>query len=361
MNQQELSIGSVATHESKRNYPFNCWWVGATTEEVTRKPISRWLLEQRVVLFRTEDGAVAALEDRCAHRWAPLSLGKLIGDEIACLYHGFRYNTQGRCTLVPSQARPPAALKVKSYPVRESGSLVWLWMGDPERADPALLPVVPWFTDPAFVRIDGYIEVGCNYMAVQENILDMTHIAFLHAASAQADPNQAEGWQEPPVDVQGTERTVTIILSHRDVPVGPVPATTMGIEPTKRINRRIEETFASPGCHFGGMDMEDPSPQEGGRAHYSFRTLHCVTPISPNRCHYWWANAQDYAHQLPKRDLKAMSEAVLMEDKYLLEAIQATREQDLRGDNVPEFSVAADRAPMLARGILKRMLDAEAG
>src|SRR5882762_4674878 len=103
----------------QRNYPSNCWWVAAPAEDVTRKPICLWLLEQRVVLFRTEGGAIAALEDRCAHRWAPLSEGKVIGDEIACPYHGFRYNTRGACTHIPTQSHVPQRVQVRSYPVRE--------------------------------------------------------------------------------------------------------------------------------------------------------------------------------------------------------------------------------------------------
>jgi len=83
LNPHNASIRSVQTRGSKRNYPSNCWWVAATSEEVSRKPISRWLLDQRIALFRTQEGAPVALEDRCAHRWAPLSQGKLIGDEIA--------------------------------------------------------------------------------------------------------------------------------------------------------------------------------------------------------------------------------------------------------------------------------------
>src|SRR6266700_3941829 len=99
MNSAELGPRSLSESfgeidELKRHYPRNCWWVVATIAEVTRNPISRWLLEQPVTLFRTEQGVVTALEDRCPHRGAPLSQGRLLGDEIACPYHGFRYNTR---------------------------------------------------------------------------------------------------------------------------------------------------------------------------------------------------------------------------------------------------------------------------
>ena len=143
MKPQTLSISASQTHGSKRNYPLNCWWVAAAADEVTRQPISRWLLEQRVALYRAENGTVVALEDRCAHRWAPLSRGRVIGDEIACPYHGFRYNARGACTLVPTQSHVPGALKVRSYPIREYAGFVWLWMGDAETAAPETAAAAP--------------------------------------------------------------------------------------------------------------------------------------------------------------------------------------------------------------------------
>jgi phenylpropionate dioxygenase-like ring-hydroxylating dioxygenase large terminal subunit len=313
------------------------------------------MLEHRVVLFRTQDGAIAALEDRCAHRWAPLSQGRLIGDDIACPYHGFRYNTRGACTLVPTQSHVPAALKVRSFPLREHGSFVWLWMGDPASADPALLPDIPWFTNPDFVQLRGYTEVRCNYMAIQENVLDLTHIPHLHAAA------QLEGFQQPPVEVKITDRSVTILLDNLNVPVAPILAIAMGVEPGKNVNSATWGTFASPACHFSGMDIEDPAAGSGQRSRYTLRAMHCLTPISPNRCHYWWANALDYGHHVPNlaEKLIPMNEAVIEQDKDILEAIETTIEQDVRGDSAPEMAVAADRAPVEARRILAKMLEAE--
>ena len=341
----------------KRNYPFNCWWVAAIAEEVTSKPLSRWLLEQRVVLFRTKDGTVSALDDRCAHRWAPLSQGKLIGDEIACPYHGFRYDTRGACTHVPTQFKVPPTLRVGSYPVREHGTFVWIWMGDPAKADPALLPEIPWFTDPTYFQLRGYLgEVRCNYMLIQENVLDLTHIPHLHA-----DTIQPEGFEQPPADVKVTDRSVTFVLALSDSAAEPHLAIPMGIEAGKRVNQVGWGSFASPACHVSGMDIEDPA-EKGKRGRYNFRSLHCTTPISPNRSYYWWAHAQDYGHQIPDlgEHQKAAAEAIFKQDIDVLEAIQMTIDNDMRGGNAPQYLVASDRAAVEARRILKKMLEAEA-
>jgi phenylpropionate dioxygenase-like ring-hydroxylating dioxygenase large terminal subunit len=345
-----------------RNYPFNCWWVAAAAEEVTRRPLCRWLLEQRVVLYRTEDGGIAALEDRCAHRRAPLSQGKLIGDEIACPYHGFQYDTRGVCTLVPSQSQVPPSLKVRCYPVREWGPFVWIWMGDSDRADPALLPDVPPFFDPTrYIQVRSYTEVSCNYMAIQENVLDLTHIPHLHASAAQDVQFEANDWLNAPEEVEVTDRSVTFVQRWSGVPLAPFEANQMGIEAGRRVNRVSWGTFVAPACHLNGFDVEDPAAASGARARYSLRSLHCTTPISSNRCHYWVAQAQDYGHKVPNlaEDLNAVAKVVIKQDTDVLEAIQTTIEQSMAGDHAPEFLVRADRATVQARQILKKMLEAE--
>ena len=340
---------------SQRNYPLNAWWVAASAEEVTRQPLSRWLMERRVVLYRTANGLPVALDDRCAHRWAPLSQGKLLGDEIVCPYHGFRYNADGKCTLVPTQSQVPSALKVNSYPVLEYGSYVWIWFGDPTKADFDLLPRIPWFTDSKFLQLRLYYDLKCNYMLLQENVLDLTHVPHLHGQV------QLEGWDSPVLEVKATEREVTYEQRVLDVPAYPSQAATMCIEAGRRLTRSDWGTFACPSFHYSGSDFEDPSPPEGGRRKYAFRGLHLTTPISPTRTHYWAAVAQDYGHSVPDlmQQFYALLDLTAKQDQTLLEDLQVTIGRDLRGSDVPEVLLASDRAPVIARRILKRMLDAE--
>src|SRR5438093_7561813 len=101
------------------NYPRNCWYVAATSDEVGRTPLGRRLLDRDVVLYRLKSGAPVALADRCAHRAMPLSTGRLDGDRIVCGYHGFTYDPTGQCVCIPSQPNVPAGTSVGAYPVRE--------------------------------------------------------------------------------------------------------------------------------------------------------------------------------------------------------------------------------------------------
>ena len=118
----------------------NCWYVAAWDHEVTRMNLlRRVLLDEPVVFYRTEDGRPVALADRCCHRHAPLSRGRLRGDALECPYHGFTYDPSGACILVPGQANIPPGARVRSYPVVERYNLVFIWTGDPDKADPKLI------------------------------------------------------------------------------------------------------------------------------------------------------------------------------------------------------------------------------
>ncbi|MEM7291550.1 MAG: Rieske 2Fe-2S domain-containing protein [Pseudomonadota bacterium] len=117
------------------NYPRNMWWVAAHRDEVSTQPITRWLLETPVVLYRLDDGTPAALYDRCPHRWAPLSQGHVAGDKIVCPYHGMEFNTEGRCTKAPTQNMMPKTANIPSFAVKETGAYIWIWMGDQDAID----------------------------------------------------------------------------------------------------------------------------------------------------------------------------------------------------------------------------------
>ena len=126
----------------------NYWYVAAYDHEIARKPLGRIILGEPVVLYRLEDGTPIALEDRCAHRHLPLSMGKLVGDTLQCHYHGLRYDKTGTCVRVPGQDMIPRSAKVKSYPVVERYHWLWIWMGDPALADPDKITDFHWFDDP---------------------------------------------------------------------------------------------------------------------------------------------------------------------------------------------------------------------
>jgi vanillate O-demethylase monooxygenase subunit len=165
----------------------DAWYIAAWRNEIGRTPQARKYCGEPVVLFRREDGAAVALEDRCCHRHLPLSKGRLVGDVLQCGYHGLEFDATGACVRVPGQTRVPPGAQVKSYPVVERDGLVWIWIGDPARADPAAIPDYHWIEDPAWSAVGGSIPVNAHYMLWIDNLMDLTHTTYVHATTLGAD------------------------------------------------------------------------------------------------------------------------------------------------------------------------------
>jgi len=97
---------------------YNSWYVAAWNHElIDGKKLARTILEKPIVLYRGASGKIAALDDRCCHRAAPLSMGRVEGDDIRCMYHGMKFASDGKCIQIPGQDNIPPKLGVRSYPV----------------------------------------------------------------------------------------------------------------------------------------------------------------------------------------------------------------------------------------------------
>jgi vanillate O-demethylase monooxygenase subunit len=131
------------------SFLWNCWYAAAWENEIEDgKALARTFLEKPIVIFRGESGGYTALDNRCCHRAAPLSSGRIEGDCIRCMYHGMKYDTTGKCVEIPGQDKISDVHRVHSYPIVEKGHLLWIWMGDPERADENDIPHYEPLDDP---------------------------------------------------------------------------------------------------------------------------------------------------------------------------------------------------------------------
>ncbi len=168
--------------------PFvkNAWYMAAWGEELPAgKIIGRTFLNEPVALYRKEDGTVAAIEDRCPHRFAPVSLGKVLqpGDRLQCAYHGLELGPDGMCVHNPHGAKNiPSRARVASYPTVEKHKAVWIWMGEREKADPALVPDFSVLDNPpevATTKLDSMM-IEASYLLMVDNLLDLSHTSYLH-------------------------------------------------------------------------------------------------------------------------------------------------------------------------------------
>ncbi|WP_054130390.1 aromatic ring-hydroxylating dioxygenase subunit alpha [Novosphingobium sp. AAP1] len=344
----------ISTTGPERNWPNNNWWVAAHGSEVTDKPILRWILEMPVALYRSEAGVVSALHNRCPHRWAPLHLGHVEGADLVCPYHGFQFAPSGQCVRVPSQATTPPAIRVRAFPAVERYGFVWIWTGEVEKADPNLIPAdLAYLSDPAWHTVWGYKSVNGNYMQLKENVLDLTHFAFLHKNSL-----QVSGWDRAP-EVEMGDGRVGYVQVHDMEPLAPVYAVPAGKPIGKLANRTTLGTQLSPGAHHAEVAIHDPAPEDGGLAHFSLRMVHLTTPVSIARSHYYWAMARDHGEPFDVEATRGMADIVFGEDIAMVEATQQMARCAIDHDQAVEFSVSADQAAIQGRRLVQAMVNAE--
>ena len=187
MNRTSAADPDLVSSKTKMisgTYLRNAWYVAAWSDDLADgQLIGRTILKQPVVLYRSADGKVAALEDRCPHRFAPLHMGKIVGgDRIQCPYHGLEFNPAGACVLNPHGNKhiPPRA-RVRSYPVTEKHKAIWIWMGE-QPPDPAKVPnfsVLDNVPEMHATKRDR-ITIKANYELIIDNLLDLSHTSYLH-------------------------------------------------------------------------------------------------------------------------------------------------------------------------------------
>ncbi len=342
---------------SERNYPMNCWWVAAFSEEVAEGLLGRWLLDTPVLLYRAEDGRAVAIEDRCPHRSAPLSRGQRIGDAVQCGYHGFTFGPDGGCVRVPSLKMAPPAIRVRAFPVIESPPFVWVYLGDPgasERVPPP--PALDWIGDSAFALIQGRMDIAANYMLLKENVLDLTHFGYVHATTF-----KITDWVDPP-RATGDDETAGYHQSFSASPLPPVFAEPMGLKPETPYDRENFGHFVSPALQVAAVDLQDPDRAEPGTVAGRFRVAHATTPIDPTHMHYFWVAGRDYGTSAAEMAaLEALTKVGFAEDEAMIEAVQAVMTRDPRGARAPEVSVRADAPGVRARRVLQRWMARETG
>ena len=334
--------------------PFlkNSWYVAAQSHEITDGVLGRTICGDPVVLFRKQDGTPAALEDRCCHRHLPLSLGQRVGDRVQCGYHGLEFDTTGTCVSVPGQSKVPPGAAIHAFPVVERYRYIWIWPGDPAEADEGLIPDYHWNDDPAWVSNTGYFYVECNHQLVVDNLLDLSHVQFVHASTLGAD-----GVSDAPLDTRREENKVHIdrwimdklppamFASARDFP-GTVDRWQL-ISWTAPVHVVIDV-----GCADAGTGARD-----GDRSHgITIFSNHTITPETEGTCHYFWHHARDF-----RLDDEALTEKLAIaastafgEDVGLLAAQQ--RSIDTAPDGWQQIDINADAGVLQARRVVDGML-----
>jgi vanillate O-demethylase monooxygenase subunit len=271
------------------------------------------------------------------------------------------YNSEGRCTFMPSQKTINPAARVRSYPVVERHRFVWVWAGDPARADPALVPDLHWNDDPQWAGDGGLIHLNCNYKLIVDNLMDLTHETFVHGASI-----GQRSITEVPFEVTHGSRSATVTRWMTDVDAPPFWK--MQLEwkrgvPAGKVDRWQIVNFEAPSTIAidVGVAPTGSGAPEGDRSEgVNGYVLNTITPETDSSCHYFWAFARNYnlEDQRITTLLRDGVAGVFAEDEEVLAAQQ--RGIDANPDK-QFYNLNIDGGAMWARRLIDKMMAAEAG
>ena len=337
----------------------NCWYVaGLDHELIDGKLMSRTLLDQHVLLYRGDSGKVVALNDRCPHRGALLSKGRREGDSVRCMYHGIKYDASGKCVQIPGQEMIPPKLRVRSYPIVESGHFVWIWMGDPAKADPALIIDFPYLRDPQWKGIPAYLHYDANYVLIVDNLSDFAHLAFVHTKTLGGSEEYA--FVTKPAVFERQERGFRVERWHMNSEAPPFHKKVIRNK-SDRVDRRNIANMFVPGIFYmetmfapAGQGAEK-APVEGVK---EYRNCQFMTPETERTTHFFWAYLNNFEGEdttISRSLLDSLIEG-FMEDKAIIERQQQTLDED------PTFQmlgIAADGPLAHFRRVLGKLMEAE--
>jgi vanillate O-demethylase monooxygenase subunit len=333
----------------------NAWYVAAQAGQVGYNLVSIRLLGANILFYRDTQGRVVALEDACPHRKVPLSMGKLVGDVVHCGYHGLQFDCSGRCVGAPTQDKIPSNAFVRSYPVVERFDLIWIWMGDPQQVDEDHLLRLPDYGDDAWAITDGgMLEVRCHYLYLMDNLLDPSHVAWVHESSF-----ASAGTEDVPLVIEDTDSGVLVSRWIKNIEPPPYYAEMLSFDgrvdrlqyyeaviPSVAINM---STYTRAG--FGGDNGDLPDDT------YRMRSYHFITPIDEGSTRYHWfqhynTNTDDEA---VRQKLNDGARGAFEEDRVILEAVDHGMNQKHR----PHLDLRLDVGSRKFRKKLDALIKAE--
>ncbi|TFV88769.1 aromatic ring-hydroxylating dioxygenase subunit alpha [Blastococcus sp. CT_GayMR16] len=334
----------------------NQWYVAAYGREVGRELFSRTICGESILFWRTEAGEVTAMSDRCVHRRFPLSQAPshLDGDTVVCGYHGFTYGSDGVCVAVPGQTRVPRTARLKAYPVVEQDSFVWVFIGDPDRADTTQIPRAPWLAQDGWTTVSGMEPLAARASLLVDNLMDLSHETYLHGGYI-GTPEVAE----TPITTEVDEDAGIVYVSRHmdDAECPPFYATSTGL--TGRIARWQDIEFTPP-CLYklhsriapvGSVPAADGTDPDA----FHVEVVYAITPETENSTHDFWAVARDFA--LDDAEVSAFlhenNRTVVLQDVVALDVLESVIAGE--ADGYQELSINIDTGGLAARRLINRM------
>lgn len=336
-------------------WPRDAWYVACTPDEVAAGPLGRQICGERMVFFRGPDGTIAALEDFCPHRGAPLSLGFVRDGTLVCGYHGLAMGCDGRTAGMPGQ-RVGGFPPIRAYPALDRHGFVWVWPGD---AAPGALHPLPWAESAEWAYGGGLYHVACDYRLMIDNLMDLTHETYVHASSI----GQKE-IDEAPVRTRTEGEQVVTSRSMENVQAPPFWQMALrgaGLPAEATVDRWQVCRFSLPShvmievgvalAGQGGYDAPDATK-------VSSIVVDFITPETETSHWYFWGMARRFAVQdaALTETIRAGQGAIFGEDMEMLERQQQNL---LRHPDRPLLKLNIDAGGVRSRMLIDRTIAAE--
>jgi vanillate O-demethylase monooxygenase subunit len=334
----------------------NCWYVAGRSEDFTQSLTAAKILGDEIVIFRGENDEPIALEDACPHRKLPLSKGSIQGSTVVCGYHGLTFDCTGSCVAAPTQDNAiPKRAVVRTYPVEDRWGFLWIWMGDADAANTDDIIDIPNFDNPTWGRTArGSMSMACNYLYITDNLLDPSHVAWVHLTSF-----AGAGTDNRPLEMEESDDHVTIFRWISDEPPAPYYAPLLSFGPNcdrkQHYECRVPSTainmsiYAPAGTGGQGKDL----PEETFiNISYNF-----ITPVDEETSLYFWFQHRNQ-HAGDGGIDKHMFEGAVMaftEDKEVLEEVQ----RGMANRKSPYLNLGLDAGAMRFRGKVARRIAGE--
>lgn len=344
----------------------NCWYAAGFSEELGREFLTRTFLGEAVVMYRQEDGTPVALENRCAHRRVPLSMGRLVGDVLECGYHGLRYDCSGTCIHIPGQKKIPKGTGVRAYPMIEKYRYLWIWMGDPEAADEALLPNYQILDDPKNGVSNIQFLMDTNVQLIIDNLMDLSHLAYVHGTTT-GSPEIAE---EAKVETVRKGDVVQVRRWMENVP--PAPAFVQFGGYTGNIDSWQVSEFSPPSyvrVSYGSAPAGTGIPKKSwfeDQGHWGFYVCHGLTPETEKRSHQfrYIAFEPGMGDKKAIKEFRRVCDQIITEDSVVFPIQQVAIDNDPAGADAvninEQVQIIHDGGLLASRRIVEKKLKDEA-
>jgi phenylpropionate dioxygenase-like ring-hydroxylating dioxygenase large terminal subunit len=295
----------------------NYWYVAAWSHEVAQDALmARTILGESVLLYRATDGSIVALSNRCCHRHAPLSMGRKEGDCVRCMYHGLKYDRSGKCVEIPGQSSTPDAVRVKAYPVVERTRWIWLWMGDPSKADATLIPETLALDSPKWRMKPGYLHYQAAQALITDNVLDFSHLSYVHEKTLGGATAIAEA--RPKVEAFANGVKVTRVVKNSP----PAPYHRKFTNISENVDRTWIYDYLVPGILRLETIATPVSTSDDASTSVNLMSCQAITPETESTSHYFFMQAHGFALDEP-----AIADAIT---ETIFQSVVAAFEEDKR-------------------------------